>query len=236
MSVSSIGAQAQLAIQEITTMRSQFEDLQRQLSSGQKSATYAGLGIDRGVTVSLNSQLSAISGFDNTIQNVMARINLMNTALGNMLDNAGGDGSINSFLGSTVNTANSFALISQNSVTNASSLYAQIASQNAQNAAQKKLQDAIDAAKAAQQMVQPKNMLDPFIYLSDGSSIDTNNNILTRSDGTQIDITTGSKIIDSASIMQLANGAYLDTKNNIMTMPDGTQIDTVTGLKISVTA
>ena len=153
-----------------------------------------------------------------------------------MLDNAGGDGSINSFLGSTVNTANSFALISQNSVTNASSLYAQIASQNAQNAAQKKLQDAIDAATAAQQMVQPKNMLDPFIYLSDGSSIDTNNNILTRSDGTQIDITTGSKIIDSASIMQLANGAYLDTKNNIMTMPDGTQIDTVTGLKISVTA
>ena len=85
-------------------------------------------------------------------------------------------------------------------------------------------------------MVQPKNMLDPFIYFSDGSSIDTNNNILTKSDGTQIDITTGAKVIDSASIMQLANGAYLDTKNNIMTMPDGTQIDTVTGLKISVTA
>jgi len=84
MSVSSIGAQAQLAIQEITTMRSQFDDLQRQLSTGQKSATYAGLGIDRGVTVSLNSQLSAISGFDDTIQNVMARVNLMNTALSNM--------------------------------------------------------------------------------------------------------------------------------------------------------
>jgi len=86
MSVSSIGAQAQLAIQEITTMRAQFDDLQRQLSTGQKSATYAGLGIDRGVTVSLNSQLSAISGFDNTIQNVMNRVNLMNTALGNMID------------------------------------------------------------------------------------------------------------------------------------------------------
>ena len=67
MSVSSIGAQAQLAIQEISTMRAQFTDLQRQLSTGQKSATYAGLGIDRGVTVSLNSQLSAIGGFDSTI-------------------------------------------------------------------------------------------------------------------------------------------------------------------------
>jgi hypothetical protein len=153
-----------------------------------------------------------------------------------MLANSGGDGSIDSFLGSTVNTANSFALISQNSVTSASSLYAQIASQNAQEAAQKKLQEAIDAATAAAQMVQPKNMLDPFVYFSDGSSIDTNNNILTMADGTQIDTTTGAKVFDSSSIMQLANGAYLDTKNNIMTMPDGTQIDTITGLKISVTA
>jgi len=153
-----------------------------------------------------------------------------------MLDNAGGDGSINSFLGSSFNTANSFALISQNSVTSASSLYAQIAAQNAQDAAQKKLQELMDAATAAQQMVQPKNMLDPVIYFSDGSTIDTNNNILTMADGTQIDTTTGTKVIDTASIMQLANGAYLDTKNNIMTMPDGTQIDTVTGLKISVTA
>jgi hypothetical protein len=153
-----------------------------------------------------------------------------------MLDNAGGDGSIDSFLGSSFNTANSFALISQNSTTSASSLYAQIAAQNAQDAAQKKIQDFIDAQTAAQQMVQPKNMLDPVIYFSDGSTIDTNNNILTTADGTQIDTTTGTKVIDSASIMQLANGAYLDTKNNIMTMPDGTQIDTVTGLKISVTA
>jgi len=154
-----------------------------------------------------------------------------------MLDNArSNDGSISSFLASSSNTANSFALISQNSVTSASSLYAQIAAQNAQDAAQKKLQDLTDAQTAAQQMVQPKNMLDPIIYFSDGSTIDTNNNILTMADGTQIDTTTGTKVIDSSSIMQLANGAYLDTKNNIMTLPDGTQIDTVTGLKISVTA
>lgn len=86
MSVSSIGAQSQLAIQQLTQMRAQFDDLQRQLSTGQKSSTYAGLGIDRGVTVSLNAQLSAIGAFDGTIDNVMTRINLMNTALGNMTD------------------------------------------------------------------------------------------------------------------------------------------------------
>ena len=56
---------------------------------------------------------------------------------------------------------------------------------------------------------------------TDGSSLDTNNNILTMSDGTQIDTTTGAKFIDTSSIVQMANGAYLDTKNNILTMPDG---------------
>ena len=86
MSISSIGAQSQLLMNQLVQMRAQFDDLQRQLATGHKSATYAGLGIDRGVTVSLNSQLSAISSYDDTIQNVMARINLMNTALGNMID------------------------------------------------------------------------------------------------------------------------------------------------------
>jgi len=86
MSISSIGAQSTLIMKQLVQMRAQFDDLQRQLATGHKSATYAGLGIDRGVTVSLNSQLSAISSYDDTIQNVMARINLMNTALGNMID------------------------------------------------------------------------------------------------------------------------------------------------------
>lgn len=153
-----------------------------------------------------------------------------------MLKNSGGDGSISSFLGSSQNTANAFALISQNSVTNASSLVAQMASQNNQQQSAKKLQEAMDALSASQQMIQPKNVLDPIIFFGNGSTLDTNSNILTMSDGTQIDTTTGTKVVDSASIIQLANGAYLDTQNNILTMPDGSQIDTVTGLTISVTA
>jgi len=153
-----------------------------------------------------------------------------------MLENSRRDGSIKSFLRSTANTANAFALISQNTVTSASSLVAQIASQNAKKADDKKLQDALAALSATRQMVQAKNVLDPIIFFDDGSTIDTNSNILTMADGTQIDTTTGTKVIDSASIMQLANGAYLDTKNNVLTMSDGTKIDTVTGLIISVTA
>jgi len=86
MSVSAIGAQSGLAIQQLVNMRKQFDDLQRQLTTGQKSATYAGLGVDSGMTVSLNAQLSAVSGYDNTIDTVMTRINLMNDALGSMFD------------------------------------------------------------------------------------------------------------------------------------------------------
>jgi hypothetical protein len=152
-----------------------------------------------------------------------------------MLQNSGGDGSISSFLSQSTTTANNFALISQNSVTTASSLYAQIASQNLQQQRTKKLQDAMEALSASQQMIQPKNVLDPVIYFANGSTLDTNSNILTMFDGTQVDTTTGTKYVDPASIMQLANGAYLNTQSNILTMADGTQIDTVTGLKVSVT-
>jgi hypothetical protein len=153
-----------------------------------------------------------------------------------MLDNAGGDGSISSFLGQSSNNANALATISQTSVTNAGTLFAQIAATKQQQANAKKLQDSLDQAAAQQQMVQPKNTLDPFIYFPDGTTIDTTKNILTMPDGTQYDTTTGAKYVDPASIMQLANGAYLNTKTNIMTMADGTQIDAVTGLKVSATA
>jgi PhoPQ-activated pathogenicity-related protein len=153
-----------------------------------------------------------------------------------MLDNAASsDGSISSFLGQSSNTASAFATISQTSITNASSLVAQIAATNQQKAAAQKLQDSLNQSTAQQQMVQPKSMLDPFIYFPDGSSIDTANNIMTMSDGTQYDTTTGAKYVDPASIQQLGNGAYLNTTTNIMTLADGTQINTVTGLTVSAT-
>lgn len=71
-------------IQSLVNMRSQFTDLQQQLSSGQKSQTYAGLGVGSGLTVSLNAQLSAISGFDNGIDMAMTRVGLAQTALNSM--------------------------------------------------------------------------------------------------------------------------------------------------------
>jgi hypothetical protein len=146
------------------------------------------------------------------------------------------DGSISSFLGQSATSANNLALISQNNVTNASAFYAQIASQNQELRSREILKKALQALSESQNQVKAENVLDPFIYFSDGTTIDTNNNIMTKPDGTQYDTVTGAKYVDPAYIIQMANGAYLDTKNNILTLGDGTQIDTVTGLKISTTA
>ena len=86
MSVTPLGGRSGLAIQQLVGMRAQFDDLQRQLSTGQKSTTYAGLGLNRGVAVSLNAQLSAIGGYDGTITQVLTRLDLMNNSLNRMGD------------------------------------------------------------------------------------------------------------------------------------------------------
>ena len=80
----------------------------------------------------------------------------------------------------------------------------------------------------------PPKELDPVIYFGDGSSIDTQNNIYTKSNGQQVDTTTGLEYHDPKSIVTMANGAYLDTQNNILHMSDGTKVDTISGLKITV--
>ena len=81
MTVSSIGGKSAAAVQSLVDLRKTLDDLQRQLSTGMKSATYAGLGFDRGVTVGLRSQLSAINGFDATADQVQTRLNVAQTSL-----------------------------------------------------------------------------------------------------------------------------------------------------------
>jgi hypothetical protein len=149
---------------------------------------------------------------------------------------ASNDGSLNSFLGQSAMFADNLALIAQGSVTDSSSLVAQIAAANQEKAMQETIAKVAKDLLASQSMVKPENTLDAFIYFGDGSSLETATNILTMSDGTQYDITTGAKYIDPESVIQMGNGSYLDTKNNILTLADGTQIDTVTGLLVSTEA
>ena len=81
MTVLGVGSSSAQSLQAISQMRDQLDDLQRQLGTGQKSTTYAGLGLDRGLTIGLNSQLSAITGYQSTITQVGVRLDLMQTAL-----------------------------------------------------------------------------------------------------------------------------------------------------------
>jgi flagellin-like hook-associated protein FlgL len=81
-------------IQALVGMRAQFDDLQRQLTTGQKSSTYAGLGLGTGLSVGLNAQLSALTNYDSSIDTAMTRVNLAQQALSSM-----------SSLGNTVNAA-----------------------------------------------------------------------------------------------------------------------------------
>lgn len=152
--------------------------------------------------------------------------------LGALNDARSANGSIKSFLAQSQNMAANFALISQST----SQAVFNLAVQLADSAGQKRAADQL----ALLQKLNPKptnfnppTTLDPLIYFSDGSFLDTENNILTMSNGNQIDTTTGQKYIEPGSLIQMANGAYLDTKNNILTLANGTKIDTITGLVIT---
>jgi flagellin-like hook-associated protein FlgL len=76
MTVTTIGLRSALSAQTLLDMRTQLDDLGRQLGTGKKSTDYAGLGPDRGLTVGLRSQIAALSSFDNSITQVGVRIQL----------------------------------------------------------------------------------------------------------------------------------------------------------------
>ena len=81
MSVSYIGSISSSMLQSMLDMRTKLDDLQRQLGSGEKSTTYAGLGINRGVAVGLHTQLATLSAYDNTMQIVGTRLTVAQSAL-----------------------------------------------------------------------------------------------------------------------------------------------------------
>lgn len=81
MSIGGIGVRSLLMVQSLVDMRNQLGDLQRQMATGKRSATYAGIGLDRGLAVGLRSQLAAIGSYNDTIGNVGVRIEVAQSAL-----------------------------------------------------------------------------------------------------------------------------------------------------------
>jgi hypothetical protein len=153
--------------------------------------------------------------------------------MGALQDSRSGSSSNATFLAKSQNNLYALAQISQNSMASAGALAAQMAHAahqkryNEQVALQMKL-------NPVHENFNPPQELDPVIYFGDGSSMDTQNNIYTKTNGQQVDATTGLEYHDPKSIVAMANGAYLDTQNNILHMSDGTKVDTISGLKITV--
>ncbi|KAB2877414.1 MAG: flagellar protein, partial [Pseudorhodoplanes sp.] len=86
MSVGGVGMRSAAMVQSLLAMRTQLGDLQQQMATGKKADTYAGLGLDRGLTVGLRGHLSAIGAFDNTITNVGVRLDLAQSTLTRIAD------------------------------------------------------------------------------------------------------------------------------------------------------
>ena len=82
MAISDIGPLLSPTLQSITSIRAQLDELQRQLGTGEKADTFSGLGVQAGVAVALQAQLTALGGFDDTIGTIGTRINLAQMALG----------------------------------------------------------------------------------------------------------------------------------------------------------
>lgn len=86
MSISGIGSRSAMGVQSLVDMRRQLDDLQRQLATGKKSTSYAGIGLERGLTVGLRNRMSAIESFQSSITHVDVRITLAQTSLGRIAD------------------------------------------------------------------------------------------------------------------------------------------------------
>src|SRR5256885_7646344 len=84
--ITGVGPQSSLIVSALGDMRAQLDDLQRQLGTGQKSTTYAGLGIDRGLAVGLRGQLSLMTGYAGTAAQIGVRISLQQTSLARIAD------------------------------------------------------------------------------------------------------------------------------------------------------
>jgi len=72
--------------QSVLNLKNQMTTLQSQLTTGEKSTTYAGMGVNEGFAIAARSQLSNISAFTDTMTNINTDIGVANTGLQSMVD------------------------------------------------------------------------------------------------------------------------------------------------------
>ena len=72
--------------QSVVNIQNQLTSLQSQITTGKKSTTYAGLGVNEGFAIAARSQLAEISGFSDTATSINTNIGVANTGLQSLVD------------------------------------------------------------------------------------------------------------------------------------------------------
>jgi flagellar hook-associated protein 3 FlgL len=87
MAINALSSPGSLILnQSVQTLKNQMTVLQSELTTGNKSTTYAGMGVNEGFAIAARSQLSNISAFTDTMTVVNTNIGVANTVLQAMND------------------------------------------------------------------------------------------------------------------------------------------------------
>ena len=81
MSISGVNTSTALMVQQLKNLRTQLDDLQRQLATGEKVDTYQGISSQAQLIVGLNSQLTAVSSYQDTNNVLNARLSIAQSVL-----------------------------------------------------------------------------------------------------------------------------------------------------------
>src|SRR5712692_950297 len=86
MAINSVSYGPAFLSQSLLNLNNQLTSLQSQLTTGKKSTSYAGMGVNEGFAIAARSRLANISAFSDTMSNITTNINMANTALQGMAD------------------------------------------------------------------------------------------------------------------------------------------------------
>ncbi|MGB8606397.1 flagellar biosynthesis protein FlgL [Bradyrhizobium sp.] len=86
MAINSVGIGTSILNQSVVDLKNQLTELQSQLTTGKKSTSYAGMGVNEGFAIAARAQLASISAFSDTMSNINTNIGVANTALQSMVD------------------------------------------------------------------------------------------------------------------------------------------------------
>jgi flagellar hook-associated protein 3 FlgL len=84
--ISGVGSNILPSVQSALNIDNQLTALQGELTTGVKADTFAGIGPQAGVTIGLNAQLSALTGYADTIATVGTRLTIAQTDLTQLSD------------------------------------------------------------------------------------------------------------------------------------------------------